>query len=61
MRHPLTAEILALSPVERLRLAAHLLDARDCPEIVLLLLDGVIVDVMKQSIQREATWKEPTH
>ena len=60
MIHPLTAEILALSPVERLHLAAHLLETGDCPEIVLL-LDGVIVDVMRLCIAREATWKEPTH
>lgn len=57
---PLSAEILALSTADRARLAAHLIEADELPEITLLLLDGVILDVMQRCIQREATWKEAT-
>lgn len=60
--HPLSAQILALSPADKTRLAARLIDAGQCPEIALLLLDGVILDLMKQCIDRERTWREePTH
>lgn len=62
MMHALTAEILALPTAERARLAARLIDAGECPEIALLILDGVILDVMKACIDRERTWREePTH
>jgi hypothetical protein len=59
---PLGAKILALPTAERARLAARLIDAGQLPEIALLLLDGVIVDVMKLCIAHEANWQEePLH
>ena len=57
----LGAEILALSTADRLQLVIRLLDANELPEIALLILDGVCVDVMKRCIAREATWTEEAH
>lgn len=55
---PLAAEILALSPSDRARLAAHLIDVGEVPELPLLILDTVLVDLMNRCIAREAAWRE---
>ena len=57
----LPAEILALSPPDRLRYAAQLLEAEREPDLVWLLLEDVVFDLLTRAIHREATWKEATH